>query len=101
MCLLGSFLFQGVTACGKLATACRRAVTQDFNKEVAQLLSHCHMPCLCQALVPLMIILQEATCNAGLSESEVLGAINEAKVFKGGGTLDRGEKKPEIEALSR
>ena len=48
-----------------------------------------------------MVILQETICNAGLSESVTVSALKPIEVIKGGGTLDTGEKKPEVEALFR
>ena len=48
-----------------------------------------------------MIILQEATCNASLSESGMANSLKGAKVLKRGGTTHRGEKKVKVEALSR
>ena len=53
------------------------------------------MTCLSQALMPLMVILQEAMCNTGISESVMWDALKGEEVIKEGGTLDRGEEKPE------
>ena len=57
------------------------------------------MPCLLKTLIPLIVILQKAMHNAGFSKEEILSALKGTQVIKGGGTLNCGEKKAQVEVL--
>jgi hypothetical protein len=51
--------------------------------------------------MPLIVIIQESPGNAGFSEGGILNVLKYAEVFKEGGTHDSGEKKAQVESLSR
>jgi hypothetical protein len=75
-------------------------VTKNGDKEIAKLMTCCHEPCLLQTLLPLLIVLQKATCEACLSEWGSDNALESAEVLIRGCTLDSSEKKPEVEAFT-
>src|SRR5260370_41808349 len=59
------------------------------------------MPCILKTLMPLIVILQKATCNADFPKRGILNAFKGVKVFKRGCTLGYRKEKVQIEVLSR
>jgi hypothetical protein len=79
----------------------RIAILENGDKEIAHLTTHGHVLCFFKALVPLIVVLSDAIGNAGFSKGGIESALEGAKVFIRGGTLNDSEKKTQIEALSR
>jgi hypothetical protein len=77
------------------------AMVEDGCKEGTELMACLHVSCLLETLLPLLIVLQEAPCQASIFECGMENAIDGTQVFKGSGALYNSEEGPEVETLSR
>ena len=68
-------------------------ITQNGDKEVAKLLTNLHVLCFLQALIPLIVIFQEASRNTGFPECVILLPLKGIEVLKRGDARDSGKKK--------
>src|ERR1700724_281151 len=76
------------------------AFAEDGDKQQAQLVTGSHHSSLCETLMPLVIIGQQTTCQAGLLKAGSSDSSKGSKVLKGCGTLDSREKESEGEAFA-
>jgi hypothetical protein len=75
-------------------------VAKNSDKEIVKLMTCCHGPCLLQTLLPLLIVLQKAMCEACLSKWGSDNVLKSAEVLIRGCTLDSSEKEPEVEVFT-
>src|SRR6202023_1816845 len=91
---------EGLVLIPKSARAGWIAFAEDGDKEQAQLVTGSHRSSLCETLVPLIVICQQAACQTGLLKGGRGDSSKGSKILKGCGTLDSSEKESEVEALA-